>query len=106
MSLRIDSLLSMLDKRQDSALLRFSLGNEYSGLQDWDAAILHLQRACELDPDYSAAWKLLGKAQAASGNTAAAQAAFATGAEVAKRNGDEQAAREMAVFLRRLRVDH
>lgn len=57
---RIDALLRMLDRGQDSALLRFSLGNEYRAAGRHDEAITHLQQAVRLDPGYSAAWKLLG----------------------------------------------
>jgi hypothetical protein len=54
------------------------------------------------DPHYSAAWKLLGKAQLADGETDAARAAWQRGIDVAETRGDKQAAREMRVFLRRL----
>ena len=55
-----------------------------------------------LDPGYSAAWKLLGKAAAAAGDAAAAIAAYRAGIEAAERKGDKQAVKEMRVFLRRL----
>ena len=92
----------MLERGQDSALLRFSLGNEYLARNEFDNAILHLREAVAADADYSAAWKLLGKALVAGERAAEARAAFASGIEAAKRNGDRQAEKEMAVFLRRL----
>jgi predicted Zn-dependent protease len=61
-----------------------------------------LQAAVSNDPAYSAAWKLLGKALSESGEIDAAKTAYANGIEAAKRKGDKQAAKEMAVFLRRL----
>jgi tetratricopeptide (TPR) repeat protein len=87
---------------KDGALLRFSLGNEYLKSGDPDAAAEHLARAVALDPDYTAAWKLYGKALAAALRRDEAIAAYRSGIEVATRKGDRQAEKEMAVFLRRL----
>ena len=63
----IQNLEKMLAAGKESALLRFSLGSEYLKASQADAAATHLQRAVELDPAYSAAWKLLGKALLAAG---------------------------------------
>ena len=62
----------MLAAGKDSALLRFGLGSEHLKRGDPAAAAAHLRQAVELDPKYSAAWKLLGKANEAAGNTPAA----------------------------------
>ena len=102
MSARIDAFLAMLEKGQDSAMLRFSLGNEYLADDDAEAAALHLRAAVAKDPQYSAAWKLLGKALTETGDVAGAAAAFADGIKVAEAKGDRQAAKEMGVFLKRL----
>jgi Tfp pilus assembly protein PilF len=94
-------LEALLVSQGETALLRFSLGN--ACLEDDPAqATEHLQRAVALDPDYSAAWKLLGKALAMGGDSAAAQRAYEQGIVVAERRGDIQAAKEMRVFLKRL----
>ena len=96
------SFLKMLDAGKEGALLRFSLGNEYMKVGDSAHAALHLRHAVTLDPDYTAAWKLLGRALAASGQAAEALDAFTQGMAVADRRGDKQAQREMQVFARRL----
>jgi predicted Zn-dependent protease len=98
----IDNFERMLSSGQDNALLRYSLGNEYLKMGDAVAAVRHLQHAVAHDRDYSAAWKLLGKAQTEAGNPDAAILAYRTGIEVAERKGDKQAAKEMRVFLKRL----
>jgi len=87
---------------RDSALLRFSLGNEYLKLREIWVAIFHLKRALELDPNYSAAWKLLGLALTDAGVTNEALDIYRRGIEVARRRGDQQAQKEMSVFARRL----
>lgn len=98
----IDNLRKMLAAGRDSALLRFSLGAEHLKINDASGAVTHLREAVRLDPDYSAAWKLLGRALTECGRIEEARAAYRDGIGVAERKGDKQAAKEMAVFLRRL----
>ncbi|WP_295434992.1 tetratricopeptide repeat protein [uncultured Thiodictyon sp.] len=97
----IDNLQSMLARGQDSALLRYGLGNEYLKAGEPTPAAEHLAAAVQLDPDYSAAWKLYGKALEAVGEYAPALAAFDQGIATAERKGDLQAAKEMRVFRKR-----
>lgn len=100
----IERLEALLTTQGESALLRFSLGNACLATSP-ALAIEHLRRAVALDAEYSAAWKLLGRALVAHGADAQAQTAFAQGIEVAERRGDIQAAKEMRVFLKRLRKE-
>lgn len=98
----IERLETLLAAGKDNALLRFSLGSEYLKAGDAASACTHLARALEHDPDYSAAWKLYGKALTQAGRLDEARAAYGRGIEVAERKGDKQAAKEMRVFARRL----
>ena len=93
----------MLYKEQDNALIRYSLGNEYLRVKKFTEAIKHLNRAVEIDPGYSAAWKLYGKALADNNRINEAIKAYEKGIAVAEKKGDIQAAREMKVFLKRLK---
>jgi Tfp pilus assembly protein PilF len=95
-------LEEMLANGQDGAPLRLALASRYLELGDAGRATGHAAAATRLDPGYSAAWKLLGKAQAASGETADAAHSFREGIAVAERRGDRQAVNEMRVFLKRL----
>ena len=101
MSDLIERLEGMLENGEDNALLRFSLGNAYLS-NDPNTASTHLRRALEFDPQYSAAWKNLGKALSDSGDQSAAITTYRRGIEVAEGKGDKQAAKEMQVFLKRL----
>jgi predicted Zn-dependent protease len=92
----------MLAAGRDGALLRFSLGNEYLKTGDAGRAAPHLAQAVALDPDYTAAWKLLGRALAENGQPTEALAAYRAGIAVAQRKGDKQAGKEMDVFARRI----
>ncbi|WP_132970719.1 hypothetical protein [Thiogranum longum] len=98
----IDNLEKMLASGRDSALLRYSLGVEYHKKGDLDSSAMHLSSAVEQDAAYSAAWKAYGKVLAEAGRGEDAAQAWQTGIEVAERNGDIQAAKEMKVFLRRI----
>lgn len=99
----IDDLKRLLDKGRDDAMLRFGLGNAYFQQEDYREAVVHLNAAVAHDEKYSAAWKLLGRALAQQQNTDGAINAFQKGIEIAEEQGDKQAAREMRVFLKRLR---
>ncbi len=85
-------------------MLRLSLGKLYLDRDQAGTALAHLRRATELDRGYSAAWKWLGKALAADGQTDAARDAYRRGIEAAQGRGDKQAEKEMRVFLRRLQA--
>ncbi|WP_462329243.1 tetratricopeptide repeat protein [Thiohalocapsa halophila] len=97
----IDNLETMRARGQDSALLRYSLGNEYLKVERLDDALANLAEAVRMDAGYSAAWKLYGKTLAAAGRHDEAMKAFDHGIATAESKGDVQAAKEMRVFRTR-----
>jgi Tfp pilus assembly protein PilF len=98
----IANLQKLIGTARDGALLRFSLGNEYLKSGDAGNARLQLREAVARDPGYSAAWKLLGRALTELDEPQAALDAYRQGIAVAEQKGDKQAAKEMAVFARRI----
>lgn len=98
----LDNFLAMLAQGRDAPLLRFSIGNEYIKLNQPANAVDHLRQATVLDPNYSAAWKLLGKALTDAHALPDALAAYRQGIAVAEARGDKQAAKEMTVFAKRI----
>ena len=98
----IDRFERMILDGKNSALLRFGLGNEYTRVGRHAEAVKHLDEAVRLDPGYSAAWKILGKAHEARGDYVNARDAWDKGIRAADSKGDKQAAKEMQVFLKRL----
>jgi len=102
MSDLVERLQAMLASGRDGAPLRFGLGQALHKLGRAAEAIAHLEQAVQLDSGYSAAWKLLGRARADSGDRAGAGEAWRQGIDAATQRGDKQAAREMQVFLKRL----
>ncbi|MEM9243654.1 MAG: tetratricopeptide repeat protein [Pseudomonadota bacterium] len=102
MSALIDNLEKLLSAGQDNAMLRFSLGSHYLQNKDYDKAEQHLKKALDFDQQYTAAWKLLGRALAAQHKDDEAIDCYHQGIELAESKGDIQAAKEMRVFLKRL----
>jgi tetratricopeptide (TPR) repeat protein len=98
----IASLEKLIGTPRDGGLLRFSLGLEYSKLNQWEKAIEHFRHSVAADPGYSAAWRALGKALEAAGEAEAALGAYRDGIAAAQKKGDKQAGKEMAVFARRI----
>jgi Tfp pilus assembly protein PilF len=98
----IANLEALLAKGNDAASLRFALATRYLDAGDAATAVRHAEAAVALDAAYSAGWKVLGQARAASGDERGAAESFRRGIEVADARGDRQAAKEMQVFLRRL----
>jgi Tfp pilus assembly protein PilF len=101
----VERFEALLAQGKDTPLLRFSLGMQYLNAGDAARAASHLRAAVTADPGYSAAWKLLGKALVECGEPLEAAGAYREGIAVATAKGDQQAAREMGVFLRRLQRD-
>ena len=98
----IGNLEAMLAAGQDNALLRYTLGTHYLKTGQVQRAVDHLREAVRMDPVYSAAWKVYGKALAAADDLAGARDAYVKGIEAATNRGDMQAVREMQVFLKRV----
>ena len=101
MSALLENFKKLLKAQPENPLLHYSLGNEYFKAQDFEPAEKHLRQAVELSPEYSAAWKILGKTLTAAGSYQEAIEVFNQGIEVAEEKGDIQAAKEMRVFLKR-----
>ena len=98
---RTTALERLLAAGQDSPVLRLSLGLAHLE-SDPGLAATHLRAALAQDPAYTAAWKQLGKALTACGDTAGAANAYERGIAAAEKRGDVQATKEMRVFLKRL----
>lgn len=98
----ISALEKLIGGPRDSALLRMSIATALLGEDRAAEAEKHLAQAVLMDADYTAAWKQLGKVRLALEDFDGAREAWEAGTGSAQRNGDKQAEKEMAVFLRRL----
>jgi Tfp pilus assembly protein PilF len=98
----IETLEKLIGTPRDGALLRFSLGLEFQKTGDAAKAAQYLREAVAKEPGYSAAWRALGKALEAAGQSDEALAAYRNGIAAAHKKGDKQAEKEMTVFARRI----
>jgi Tfp pilus assembly protein PilF len=101
----IERLEATLAAGNDSPQLRFGLATAYFREGQLSQARQHAGIAVQLDPDYSAAWRLLGRTCAQLGDAAAARDAFEHGIAAAEQRGDMQLVKEMRVFIGRLPTD-
>jgi uncharacterized protein HemY len=99
---RTEMFRKLLEKDPDNPMILFSLGNELFKEGQYAEARDHLRRAVENKPDYSVAYRTLGRAHYELHEDAEARRVFTEGRQVAQRNGDLQTVREIDVFMRRL----
>lgn len=98
----IDRLKALIGGARDNASLRFGLGVEYLKAGQSAQAVEQFSECVSRDPLYSAGWKMLGRALEKDGQLLRALDAYRHGTDIAAEKGDKQAAKEMAVFARRL----
>ena len=101
----INSLTRMLERGQDSALLRFGLACAYlkEKPQDYQASLIqHLEQCLRLDPNYTAAYTMLARAQIDQEAVSDAKRTLTAGIARASAQKDLQAEKTMAVFLKRI----
>ena len=99
---RAEMFRRLLEKDPNNAMILFSLGTELFKEGRYEEARGLLARAVENKPDYSVAYRMLGRAHYELAENAEARRVFEKGREVAKANGDLQTVREIDVFVRRI----
>jgi tetratricopeptide (TPR) repeat protein len=97
-----ERLEKMLAAGRDDAMLRFGLGSAYYNDGELAAAIPHLQACIVQDENYTAAYKLLGKALFQSDRLDEATDVLEDGLEKALASGDKQTEKEVRVFLNKI----
>ena len=99
---RSEMFRKLLQRDPTNPMVLYSLGNELFKEERYGEARDHLQRAVENKPDYSVAYRMLGRAHYELHENDEAKHVFLKGTEVARENGDLQTVKEIDVFLRRL----
>ena len=98
----LEAFEELAAKAPDNVMVRYSLGREYLKAERYPEAERELREALRLKPDYSAAYRELGKSLVSLDRLDEAREIYAKGAQVACEKGDLQTQREIEVFLRRL----
>jgi len=99
---RSDMFRKLLERDPENPMILYSLGNELFKEGRYEEARDLLQRAIENKPDYSVAYRMLGRAHYGLHENTEARNVFLKGKVVARENGDLQTVKEIDVFLRRL----
>ena len=99
---RSEMFRKLLDRDPENPMVLYSLGTELFKEGSYSEAREYLGRAVENKPDYSVAYRTLGRALFELGEDEEAARVFAEGREVAQGNGDLQTVKEIDVFARRL----
>ena len=98
---RIEGLSELVEEEPDDVTARFMLATELAKVGEHGAAAVHFSMILGQDPDYTAAYRGLGRAKIALGDLDGARDVFTDGMVVADRTGDLQSGKEMESFLRR-----
>lgn len=99
---RADMFRRLLERDPNNPMVLYSLGSELYKAQDYNESKKYLIQAIQVKPDYSVAYRTLGRALYELHEDDEARRVFAEGREVARANGDLQTVREIDVFVRRL----
>ena len=96
---RIEAFEAMLKDQPDEVMIWYGLGNEYFKLERWADAANALRQVVRLNPDYTAAYQMLGSALMSAGQNNEARAAWTEGIEAGKRSGAWKAQQHMERLL-------
>lgn len=96
---RIDIFRQMAEAQPDDAMIWYGLGSEYVKLEQWSEAVEALRNVLRINPDYTAAYQMLGSAHASLGEREDARRIWTEGVETANRTGAWKAREHMEGLL-------
>ena len=99
---RSEMFRKLLERDPENPMVLYSLGTELFKEGEYGEAREHLGNAVRNKPDYSVAYRTLGRVLVELGEYEEARRVFDEGREVAQKNGDLQTVKEIDVFARRL----
>jgi len=96
---KIEVFTAMLAQQPENAMIWYGLASEQYKLENWSEAAKSLHQVVTLNPDYTAAYQMLGTALAKAGDVDGAQHAWRNGIEAADRTGAWKAGQHMRALL-------
>jgi predicted Zn-dependent protease len=96
---RIEVFQAMVLQQPDEVMIWYGLGSELFKVERWAEAAEALATVIRLNPDYTAAYQMLGSALNSEGKTNEARAIWQTGIEVADRTGAWKARQHLESLL-------
>ncbi len=100
---RLHALREAIKEEPGDPLGYYMLGMEYAKLRRHLDAIEAFETAIRINPDYTAAYRELGKSLRDAGRRGEATEVLGQGVVVAERTRDSQTLKELLVFLKRLK---
>lgn len=96
---RIEVFREMAQQQPDDAMIWYGLASEYTKLERWSEGAEALARVVTLNPDYTAAFQMLGTTLMKLGKPVEARRAWTEGIEAANRTGAWKARQHMEGLL-------
>lgn len=96
---RLDIFAEMARQQPDDAMVWYGLASEYMKAERWGEAAAALRNVVRVNPDYTAAYQLLGTALLNQGEPEEARRAWTEGVVVATRTGAWKARQHMETLL-------
>lgn len=96
---RIEIFRQMASAQPDDALVWYGLGSEYVKAENWAEAVSALRNVLRINPDYTAAYQMLGSALMSQGEREEARRVWTQGIEAAGRTGAWKARGHMEGLL-------
>jgi predicted Zn-dependent protease len=96
---RIEIFAEMVKQQPGDAMIWYGLASEYSKAERWSEASDALESVVRINPDYTAAYQMLGTALMNQGRKEEARRAWEQGVEVARRTGAWKAQQHMEGLL-------
>ena len=96
---KIEIFTSMLAEQPENIMIWYGLASEQYKLEHWAEAAKSLRKVVSLNPDYTAAYQMLGTVLAKTDDLAGAQQAWRDGIEAAGRSGAWKAGQHMQALL-------
>jgi predicted Zn-dependent protease len=96
---RIEAFEAMIKDQPEDTMVWYGLASEYFKLERWSDAAEALRNVVRLNPNYTAAYQMLGTALMNQGEPDQARLAWTEGVEVATRTGAWKARQHMEGLL-------
>jgi predicted Zn-dependent protease len=96
---KIEIFTAMLAEQPGNEMIWYGLASEQYKLENWAEAAKSLRQVVSLNPDYTAAYQMLGTVLANAGDLGGAQQAWRDGIESADRTGAWKAKQHMSTLL-------
>jgi uncharacterized protein HemY len=96
---KIDIFTAMLAEQPENAMIWYGLASEQYKQENWAEAAKSLRQVVSLNPDYTAAYQMLGTVLVKMDDLAGAEQAWKDGIEAARRTGAWKAGQHMEALL-------